>query len=303
MSTTGYIDPDTGAFLDIATGRGIYVERASTLYTVQFTNDPYDTVASNNVDIPVAPGFTNVVPRSGTIVGACRYSHDLTNCLGDMIHVNISGKVQTKRVATSENVNNGLLSLPFCADVTAGDIIKLQHYSGTAKTVASAMSSGAPLLYYTYVSYKEPYIVADGSAVISSPAQGDVALRQDGTAFLNKPVDVTADFRSKLTPGKITDFSSITATRYGNMIQLNFVGQWTTSGSVTNGDVLFTIDPASVYAPLFFSAGVVKGPSITGGQAAQDVHANPDGTVATWGGTVAANISVNGSLIYFCKGE
>jgi hypothetical protein len=185
MSKTGYVDPTTGAFLDMATDRGIYVERASTLYTVQFTTDPYNTVEAGNFDIPVAPGFTTVVPRSGTIVGACRYSHDLTNCLGDMIHVNISGKVQTKRVAASENVNNGILTIPFCADVNAGDIIHLYHYSGAVKTVATAMSSGPPIIYYTYVSYKEPFLITSKGALISSPVLGDITIRQDGTMFAN----------------------------------------------------------------------------------------------------------------------
>jgi hypothetical protein len=36
-----------------------------------------------------------------------------------------------------------------------------------------------------------PYIVADNSALISSPAQGDISLRQDGTAFVNDDYSFT----------------------------------------------------------------------------------------------------------------
>jgi hypothetical protein len=300
MSKRVHID-STGAARSVASDRGIYTERDSELYTVQFTPDPYDTVAAGNFDIPVAPGFTNVVPGSGTIVGACKYSHDLTNCLGDMIHVNISGKVQTKRVATSENVNNGILTIPFCADVNAGDIIHLYHYSGAAKTVASAMSSGAPILYYTYVSYKEPYLVANGNGVVSDPRQGYVSINEDLTMRLNKPVNVTAEFKAAITLVAMTNIANIaTVWRYGNQIIVTMAGNGTQTAAINTSNVLFTISAASPFCPFNSGMANITPTGVNGGNC---ITFQGDGTFQFWGNTLPVGTSIGASISYFCKGE
>jgi hypothetical protein len=141
-----------------------------------------------------------------------------------------------------------------------------------------------------------PYMVASNGALISSPAQGDIALRQDGTAFLNKPMNVLTDFRSYITAGKLPATYVIGAYRYGNMMIITLGGA-AIGTTITHGDVLMSIAdcPYRSINNVFSSSPITVG---------GEIAFNNTGDMYYYDGTISTTATwLNFSLTYFCKGE
>jgi hypothetical protein len=135
--------------------------------------------------------------------------------------------------------------------------------------------------------------------IISSPAQGDIALRQDGTAFLNKPVDVTAQFKSAITLVAMTNINIISRVyRYGYNLVINMSGNNPQTAAIPSGSIIFTIPQDSPLCPFDMDNNIVAFvPNNMG-----SIISMPNGEFTYWGNNLATGANFSTHIQYFCKG-
>ncbi|MDR1876130.1 MAG: hypothetical protein LBQ84_00755 [Flavobacteriaceae bacterium] len=172
MSKTFIIE--NGQEIPVGSSRGIYTERSAPHWIKTF-NVPVGYVINGNKEI-IEQRWT--CPRDGTYL--LRFgllldpAANLTLCTyyknGAFQYDNLFGFNSTYAYS----------SYSIIVDLVAGDVIA-PGFRGTAANTTAGISN----MEIAQLLVSIPYIVADNSALISSPAQGDVSLRQDGTAFVN----------------------------------------------------------------------------------------------------------------------
>jgi hypothetical protein len=135
--------------------------------------------------------------------------------------------------------------------------------------------------------------------VVSSTAQGDMAIRANRTAFLNKPVNITAEFRNAVTLGAMSTKDIINnVIRYGDLIIVSsYNGAILQATAIESGSTLFTVDPNSPFCTKWTTNTLLYVMDHAG-----TMSWEPNGTVRCWAG-VSANNSILFQMVYFCKGE
>jgi hypothetical protein len=308
MSKTGYVDPATGAFLEMATDRGLYTDRE-----VPFVSTTWVTTSvaagwnkkSWPSDSSLIKGHEDWLTgeRDFRVPVNGKYRITMSLSLGAIntrqaIAINKNTATyagsQDPTVAYAVDDNSGAISLSATVEGAAGDVFRFWTYS------VAAVSNVTVTYIVEQILEQVPYMVADNSAIISSQAQGDISLRQDGTAFLNKPVDVTDQFKNAVTLGALStkDFFN-NVVRYGNLVMVSsFNGAIRQSTAIASGSTLFTVDQNSPFGALFNTNTLFKCGTSVG-----TISFGANGTVQGWGVSIPANSDMLFQMIYFCKGE
>jgi hypothetical protein len=196
---------ENGIEIPIASDRGIYTERIVSYVECSGDGSPNPinswqmaviTPISGNLQYCISNN-TFVAPRDELyrITHKIKLSNGTITTVGLILNKNKTpittgtddSVIMGNNSTTFNNgVNSGTLRL------IAGDVIRFWYLS-----TVSGLSSFTQNIIIEELLEQVPYIVADSGALISSNNQGDIALRQDGTAFINDDYSFTEQATNK----------------------------------------------------------------------------------------------------------
>jgi hypothetical protein len=175
--------------------------------------------------------------------------------------------------------------------ISKGQVLKVS-YDNPVGTVTLTCRFIPP----KFIQKQAPVIVE----AVTDTRQGYITVNDDHTLRLNKPVNITTQFRDAVVLGSFTNkMGFASAARYGNLVLVTMAGSNTQANPVPSSSVVFTINQSSPLCPAMQGMALI----IPNGSGGNCFTWQPDGTFQFWGDNMPAGTAIGCQIVYFCKGE